>query len=71
GVRGLPLADARRQVAALGPAAVPRQWAGAHAYVQRAIDLLAPATGRPRFDAATLFDPRFETIAADGMQEGN
>lgn len=69
GVRGLPIADARLQNAAVTPAVVPAQWGDAHAYVQRAIDLLSPATGRPRFDAATLFDPRFETIAADGFHK--
>jgi len=65
GVRGLPIKDARIQVAALGPAAVPRDWAPAVAFQQAAIDILAPATGRPVFDAARLFDRRFETVAAD------
>ncbi len=69
GVRGLPIADARLQVAALGPGAVPGRWNDAVAYEQSAIDILAPATGRPRFDASTLFDRRFETIAADGLKE--
>jgi sulfonate transport system substrate-binding protein len=70
GVRGLPLADARLQVAALGPAAVPRDWAAAVTFQQAAIDILAPATGRPSFDAARLFDRRFETIAADAAAQG-
>ena len=65
GVRGLPLADARLQVHATGPATVPRDWKAAIAFQQAAIDILAPATGRPVFAAATLFDRRFETIAAD------
>jgi sulfonate transport system substrate-binding protein len=69
GVRGLPIADARLQVKALGPVAIPREWDEAVTFEQGAIDLLAPATGRSRFDAATLFDRRFETIAADGMKE--
>jgi sulfonate transport system substrate-binding protein len=69
GVRGLPIEDARLQVRALGPIAVPRKWDDAVAFEQKAIDILGPATGRPRFDAATLFDRRFETIAADGMKE--
>nr|WP_243843243.1 ABC transporter substrate-binding protein [Sphingomonas vulcanisoli] len=69
GVRGLPIADARLEVKALGPADVPPRWDAAKAYVQRAIDLLSPATGRPRFEAATLFDPRFESVAASGFQK--
>jgi sulfonate transport system substrate-binding protein len=69
GVRGLPLKDARLQVAALGPAAVPRDWSAAVAFQQSAIDILAPATGRPVFDAAKLFDRRFETIAADAAAQ--
>jgi sulfonate transport system substrate-binding protein len=70
GVRGLPLKDARVQVDALGPAALPRDWAAAVAFQQAAIDILAPATGRPVFDAARLFDRRFETIAADAAAKG-
>jgi sulfonate transport system substrate-binding protein len=69
GVRGLPIADARLQVQALGPVAILDRWDDAVAFEQSAIDILAPATGRPRFDAATLFDRRFERIAADGMKE--
>lgn len=69
GVRGLKLADARLQVSALGPARVVRGWDGPAAYEQAAIDILAPATGRPRFDATTLFDRRFADIGADGFEE--
>lgn len=47
----------------------PARWDEARTYIQRGIDLLAPATGRPRFDAATLFDPRFEILGADGFQK--
>ena len=65
-MRGLPIKEARIQVAALGPAAVPRDWAPAVAFQQAAIDILAPATGRPVFDATRLFDRRFEAVAADG-----
>ncbi|WP_206243865.1 ABC transporter substrate-binding protein [Novosphingobium terrae] len=65
GKRGLSLQDARIQVHATYPVQIPRNWDGAIALQQRAIDLLAPGTGRPGFPAATLFDKRFETIAAD------
>lgn len=68
GVRGLSLKDARIQVGATGPVSVPRDWAPAIAFQQSAIDILAPATGRPVFDAATLFDRRFETVAADAAR---
>ena len=68
GVRGLPLADARLQVRAAGPVTVPRDWTGAIAFQQAAIDTLAPATGRPIFAAAALFDRRFETVAADAAK---
>lgn len=64
--RGLPIADGRLIQQASGKSALPRDWTDAIAYQQAAIDLLAPETGRPRFDAATLFDRRFETVAADG-----
>ena len=67
-IRGLPLKDARIQVAALGPAAVPSDWSAAVIFQQAAIDILAPATGRPVFDAETLFDHRFEHIAADAAR---
>lgn len=66
-VRGLPVADARLQVDALGPGFIPANWGGAIAFQQSAISILAPATGRPSFDAAALFDRRFETIAAGGF----
>lgn len=67
-VRGLPIADARLQVNALGPVGIPHDWGDATRFQQAAIDILAPQTGRPTFDAARLFDPRFETIAADGAK---
>ena len=63
--RGLPIADARIMAAYVGNVAVPRDWAGAIAYEQAAIDTLGPETRHPRLDASTLFDRRFETIAGD------
>jgi sulfonate transport system substrate-binding protein len=69
GVRGLPIEDARLQVQALGPIAIPDHWGDAVDFEQKAIDILGPATGRPRFDAASLFDRRFEAVAANGMKE--
>jgi sulfonate transport system substrate-binding protein len=65
--QGLSLADARLIIAATGDTEVPADWDQAVAYQQAAIDLMAPAMGKPRFDAASLFDRRFETIAADAF----
>lgn len=65
GKRGLPIDDARVMAAYIANVAVPRDWAGAIAYEQAAINTLGPETNRPSLDAATLFDRRFETIAGD------
>ncbi len=70
GKRGLPAADALVLARYITNVAVPRDWAGAEAYEQATIDILAPETRRPRLDAATLFDHRFETIAGDAAATG-
>ena len=65
--RGLDLDDARLIVAATGGIALPRDWSGAIARQQTAIDILAPRMKHPRFDANGLFDRRFETLeSGDG-----
>jgi sulfonate transport system substrate-binding protein len=69
GKRGLSAQDARLQVNATYPVEIPRDWSQAIAFQQAAIDILAPGTGRPTFPAATLFDRRFETIAADAARK--
>ncbi len=66
--QGLPVEDGRLILRRAGPYDLPRDWAGAIAYQQAAIDLLAPRMKHPGFDAASLFDRRFETIAADAFQ---
>ncbi|VWX55069.1 ABC transporter substrate-binding protein [Novosphingobium sp. 9U] len=63
--QGLSPEDARVMAEYASNIAVPRSWGGAIAYEQAAVDTLAPETKHPRFDAATLFDPRFQTIAGD------
>ncbi|HSI17010.1 MAG TPA: ABC transporter substrate-binding protein [Sphingomonas sp.] len=68
GEQGLKLADARLIVAAAGKPDIPAGWAHAIRYEQTAIDLLAPELGHARFESATLFDPRFETLAARGFE---
>lgn len=60
--QGLPLKDAELIVAAEGDIELPADWNDARRYQQEAIDLMAAETGRPRFDAADLFDPRFERL---------
>jgi sulfonate transport system substrate-binding protein len=67
GDQGLSLADARLIIAAAGDIEVPGAWDQAVAYQQAAVDLMAPEMDKPRFDAASLFDRRFETIAADAF----
>ena len=73
GKRGLSIADARVMAAYYTGMAVPRDWTGAAAYEQAAIDTLGPETKHPRFDAAKLFDHRFETIAGEAAapSQGN
>ncbi len=63
--QGLSLADGRLILAAAGDIDIPRGWGEAIAYQQATIDLMGPVMGHPRFDAATLFDRRFEPLAAD------
>uniref|UniRef100_UPI0035CA1485 ABC transporter substrate-binding protein n=1 Tax=uncultured Sphingomonas sp. TaxID=158754 RepID=UPI0035CA1485 len=67
GHQGLSLAEAKLIVASMGETQVTRGWDQPVAYQQAAIDLLAPEMNKPRFDAETLFDRRFETIAGDGF----
>jgi sulfonate transport system substrate-binding protein len=63
--QGLKPADAELILKAAGDIVIPRDWRGAVAYQQASIDLMAPQMGHPRFRADTLFDPRFEHLAAD------
>ncbi len=67
GEQGLKLEDARLIVAAAGKPDIPAEWADAIRYQQASIDILAPELGNPRFEAGTLFDPRFEALAAGGF----
>ncbi|HEY9236912.1 MULTISPECIES: ABC transporter substrate-binding protein [Phenylobacterium] len=65
--QGLSLQDARFVVAASGDSVIPRDWSEAIALQQASIDTLAKAGGQKPFDAAQIFDRRFETIAADAV----
>ncbi|MDB5724398.1 MAG: hypothetical protein JWQ16_1152 [Novosphingobium sp.] len=61
--QGLAAPDAELIVKATGDVEIPADWKDAHRYQQAAIDLMSAQTGRPRFDVASLFDPRFESLA--------
>jgi sulfonate transport system substrate-binding protein len=69
GKQGLSPADARLIVAAAGDPDIPSGWTRAIVYQQAAIDIMAAQMGHPRFDAATLFDRRFEALAADAYRD--
>jgi sulfonate transport system substrate-binding protein len=66
--QGLSPDDARHIVESAGDIVVPRDWSEARRLQQGSIDLLAAEAGRKAFDAATIFDPRFETIGADAFE---
>lgn len=65
--QGLSPADAHHIVESSGHAVVPRDWSQPRRMQQGSIDLLASEMGHKPFDAATIFDPRFETIGADAF----
>jgi len=65
--QGLSPEDAEFVVKAAGEAVIPRDWTEAIGLQQASIDLLAKEGGQKPFDAAQLFDRRFETIAADAI----
>jgi sulfonate transport system substrate-binding protein len=60
---GLSPADARQQIEAYGPRYIPKDWSEVIALEQGSIDLFAKQIARQRFDAASLFDRRFEQVA--------
>jgi sulfonate transport system substrate-binding protein len=51
-----------------GEPGIPADWDAVIRRQQKTIDLIAKETGRERFDAATLFDRRFEHVAADALK---
>lgn len=64
---GLSPADAQLIMDAAGKSDVPGDWRNAIAYQQAAIDMMAPDIDKPRFEAAAIFDRRFQAIAADAF----
>ncbi len=65
--QGLSPADAKYVVQVMGQPDIPAHWDEAIALQQGAIDLMARETHRQPFAAASLFDRRFETIAAEAI----
>ena len=62
-IEGLSPADAVHQIKAYGPRHIPSDWSEAIAIEQGSIDLLAKETSRQPFNAADIFDRRFEPVA--------
>jgi sulfonate transport system substrate-binding protein len=68
--QGVTRDDGAYIVRTSGVREVPRDWRDAVNIEQAAIDLLSRQTGRKVFDAGSLFDRRFETLAADAYAAG-
>ena len=67
--QGLTPDEGRYVVDNLGQYDYPRDWSEAITRTQQTIDLLAQASGQKPFDAARLFDRRFEGLSADVADE--
>jgi sulfonate transport system substrate-binding protein len=67
--QGLTPDEGRYVAESLGEPEFPRDWSEAIARTQQTVDLLAQATGQQRFDAARLFDRRFESVGAEAADE--
>ncbi|MEV1007141.1 ABC transporter substrate-binding protein [Streptomyces sp. NPDC049881] len=66
--QGLTEEDGAYLVEQSGIPDIPADWSGAIERQQQTIDLLAAELGNESFDAETLFDRRFESVAADAAQ---
>jgi len=62
--QGLSLEDANYLVQESGKSLVPASWDEAIAQEQQVVQLFAPISNQPVFDASVLFDRRFEAPAA-------
>jgi sulfonate transport system substrate-binding protein len=65
--QGLSEEDGAYLVQQAGHPDIPGDWTSAIARQQKTVDLLAQETGQKTFDAKTLFDRRFEKVAADAI----
>lgn len=68
--QGLTAEDGEYLVKAAGDLDIPADWDDAIARHQETIDLLAKETGNDPFEAADLYDRRYEHIAADAIKAG-
>jgi sulfonate transport system substrate-binding protein len=66
--QGLSAEDGRHLVKSAGEPDVPADWQDVIARQQATIDLLATETGKPQLDANTLFDRRYEHLAAQALE---
>jgi sulfonate transport system substrate-binding protein len=71
GHQGLSLADARYTERTSGEPDIPRNWSEAITLEQASVDLMAKESGHRPFDAAALFDRRFEAVAAEARSAGH
>lgn len=67
--QGLTAADAAYAAQAVGRTTVPDDWGPAIGLQQASIDTMASVTGHRPFAAETLFDRRFERLAAGGVAD--
>jgi len=67
--QGLSREQAKSLVQMLGRPQFPSDWSEAIKLTQETIDMMAAAAGRKSFDANTIFDRRFERLAADVAAE--
>jgi sulfonate transport system substrate-binding protein len=63
--QGLTPEQGRYVIESSGKTLYPRDWGDVIDETQQTIDLLVDAASRKRFEAATIFDRRFEHVAAD------
>ncbi|GAA2434087.1 ABC transporter substrate-binding protein [Streptomyces macrosporus] len=68
--QGLSREDGEYLVKASGSPDIPADWGPAIERHQETIDLLAEKTGNEPFDAESLYDRRYETVAADAVADG-
>jgi sulfonate transport system substrate-binding protein len=71
GDQGLSAADGALIVDAAGQPDIPSNWDGAVAYQQSVIDVMSAQTGNKAFNAETLFDRRFQRVAADAVAQAH
>lgn len=67
--QGVSETDAEYILTHTGPTEVPADWNEVIPIQQETVDFMAKQIGRDGFDAATLFDRRFEKIAVDAINE--